>query len=133
MTIGADGNFGIAGGEALAVNAGVVLAQLIGAQAGIELPHVRGIGVAASAQLRDLFAIDLPFPSLLGAHGLIGIVAGRIASVATDAGQALLCVYVLAEFLRSHAQGVRQRRVAIQAGVLSLREGKRAEQQEGCQ
>jgi hypothetical protein len=86
-----------------------------------------------SAQLRDLLAINLAFPTRLPAHGFVWIVAGWVASVATGASQTLLCVYVLAELLRGHSQGIGQCGVAIQAGVLGLCEAKGAEQQEACQ
>src|SRR5208282_4564063 len=68
----------------------------------------------------DLFAIDLAFPARLWAHGFVRIVGGWVAAVATGASQAFLCVYVLAELLLAHAQGIRQGGVTIQAGVLGL-------------
>ena len=102
------------------MHAGAVLVQLVGAQAGVELPNIGRIRMASSAQLRDLLAIDLAFPPRLSAHGFVGIVAGWVASVATGASQTLLCVYVLAELLLAHAQGIRQGGVAIQAGVRGL-------------
>ena len=121
VAVDADGNLGVSGGEALAVHAGVVLGQLVGAQAGVVLAHVGGIGMARSAQLRNLFAIDLALPSGLAAHGLVGIVAGGVAAMATGAGEALLRVNVLAEFLRSDsAGGPSCAGVAIQAGVHGL-------------
>ena len=48
VAVGADCNFRVTTGEPLPVYAGLVLAQLIGAQAGVVLPHVGGIGVTAS-------------------------------------------------------------------------------------
>ena len=120
MAIRADGNLGVSRRQALAVHAGVVLVQLVGAQAGVVLPHIGRIRVAASAQLRDLLAIDLALPAGLAAHGLVWIVAGCVAAVATGAGQALLRVDVLAELLLGDSQRVGQGGVAIQAGVRGL-------------
>ena len=102
MAIGAYRNLRVSSSEALAVHTRAVLAQLVGAQAGIELPDIGGIGMATSAQLRDLLAFDLAFPSCLAAHGFVWIVAGCVASVATGAGQTFLCVYILAELLLAH-------------------------------
>jgi hypothetical protein len=90
MTIGADCNLCVSSREALAVHTGVVLVQLVGAQAGVKLPNIGRIRMATSAQPRDLLAIDLAFPTRLPAHGFVGIVAGWVASVATGASQALL-------------------------------------------
>ena len=102
------------------MHAGVVLVQLVGAQAGVELPNIGWIRMATSAQLRDLLAINLAFPTGLSAHGCVGIVTGWVASVATGASQTLLCVDVLAEFLLAHSQWIRQGGVTIQARVRGL-------------
>ena len=56
-------NLCISGSKSNAMNAGVILRQLICAQAGVELAHISRIGMAASAQLRNLPAIDLAFES----------------------------------------------------------------------
>src|SRR5450756_947637 len=120
MTIRANGNLRVSSGEALAVHTGAVLTQLVRAQAGVELPNIGGIGMATSAQLGDLLALDLAFPARLSAHGFVWIVAGWVAPVATSASQTLLCVYVLAELLLGHSQGIRQGGVTIQAGVRGL-------------
>src|SRR6266567_2825068 len=103
MTIRAHGNLRVSGREALAVHTGAVLAQLVGAQAGIELPNIGWIRMATSAQLRDLLAIDLAFPARLSAHGFVWIVAGGVAAMASGASQTLLCVDVLAELLLAHS------------------------------
>jgi hypothetical protein len=120
MTIRAHGNLHVSSRKALAVHTGAVLAQLVRAQAGVELPNIGWIRMAASAQRGDLLALDLAFPARLSAHGFIWIVAGWVAPVATGASQTLLCVYVLAEFLLAHSQGIRQGGVTIQAGVRGL-------------
>ena len=106
VAVGTNGDFDVASGQPLAMHAGLVLAELIGAQAGIELPHVCGIRVATSAQLRDLFAIDLALPSGFAAHCLIWIIFRGIAAVAAGARQALLRVDVVAEFFLAHAQRI---------------------------
>ena len=46
MTIRAHCNLRVSGREALAVHTGAVLAQLVGAQAGVELPNIRRIRMA---------------------------------------------------------------------------------------
>jgi hypothetical protein len=72
MAIDAYGNLGVSSREALAVHTGVILVQLVGAQAGVVLPNVGGIRMAASAQLRNLPAIDLALPARLGLMALSG-------------------------------------------------------------
>jgi hypothetical protein len=103
------------------MHTGVVLVQLVRAQAGIELPNVCWIRMATSAQLRDLLAIDLAFPTGLPAHCFVWVVAAWVASVATGASQTLLFVYILAELLLGNSQWIGQSGVTIQAGVLGLR------------
>jgi hypothetical protein len=49
MTIRAYGNLGVTSSEALAVHAGVVLVQLVCAQAGVVLTHQSRIGMAGTA------------------------------------------------------------------------------------
>jgi hypothetical protein len=90
MTIRAYCNLCVSSREALAMHAGVVLVQLVGAQAGVELPNIGRIRMATSAQLGDLLTIDLAFPTRLAAHGLVWIIAGGVASVAAGASQTLL-------------------------------------------
>lgn len=46
VAIDANGNLAVAGGETFAVDAGVVLVELIGAQTGIVGAHQIGIGMA---------------------------------------------------------------------------------------
>ena len=72
MAIRADRNLGVSRREPFAMHAGVVLVQLVGAQAGVVLPDIRRIRVAASAQLRHVFVTDLALPAGLPAHGLAG-------------------------------------------------------------
>src|SRR5208337_550109 len=120
MTIRADCYLRVSRREALAVNTGAVLAQLVRAQARVELPNIGWIRMATSAQRGDLLVIDLAFPARLSAHGIVWIVAGWVTSVTTGASQTLLRVYVLAEFLLGHAKGIRQGGVAVQAGVRGL-------------
>ncbi len=120
VTIRAYCNLGVSSREALAVHTGAVLVQLVGAQAGVELPNICRIRMATSAQLRNLLAINLALPPGLWAHGFVWIVAGWVASVAAGASQTLLCVYVLAELLLGYSQGIRQGGVTIQAGVFGL-------------
>jgi hypothetical protein len=120
VAVNANGNFGIAGSQSFPVDAGVVLAELVGAQAGIVLAHIGRIGMAASAELRDLRTGDLAFEAGLLAHRDLGIVAGGITAVATGAGQAFLRVDILVKFFFRYAQVIGQHRVAIQACVFGL-------------
>ena len=76
--------------------------------------------MAASAQIRDLLAINLALPTGLSAHGFAWIVTSRIAAVAASAAQAFLGMYVLAELLLADPQRIRQGGVTIEAGVRGL-------------
>lgn len=125
MTIRAHCNFGVTGSQAFTVHTGVILVQLVCPQTGVELPHVGWVGMATSTQLRDLLAIYLALPPGLAAHGFVGIVAGGIAPVTAGARQSLLCMYVLTELLLAHSDWIRQRGVAIQAGVGGLSKNQR--------
>jgi len=101
VAIDANGYLDVSGSEALAVNACVVLVELICAQAWVVSAHEVGVGVARAAQCRNRLSVELALPPSLAAHGLRRIVTGRVAAVAADAGKALLGMDVLAElFLR---------------------------------
>ena len=76
--------------------------------------------MAASAQLRDLFAIDFALESRFFSHGDGWIVAACIASVATGASQTFLRVDVLTELILSNFQRIRQSGVAIQTRVCGV-------------
>ena len=120
MAIRAHRNLRVSSREALAVDTGVILGQLVRAQAGIELPNVGWIRMARTTQLRNLLAVNLAFPARLPTHSFVWIVAGGVASVAAGARQTLLCVDVLAELLLAHSQGIGQGGMTIQAGVRGL-------------
>jgi hypothetical protein len=120
VAIGADGYLCISGGKTLAMHAGVVLIQLVCAQAGVVLLHEGWIGMAGTAQLRDLFAIDLALPARLSAHGDVRFVATRVASMTACAGKTFLRVNVLAELLLRHSKRLRKGRVTVEAGVDGL-------------
>ena len=76
--------------------------------------------MATSAQLRDLFAINLALEPSLAPHGDGWIVTACVATMATGAGQTLLRVDVLTELLLSNSQRIRQSGVTIQTGVCGL-------------
>ena len=76
--------------------------------------------MAASAQIRDLLAINLALPAGLSAHGFVWIVTSGIAAVAASAAQAFLGMYVLTEFLLADPEQIRQGGVTVQAGILGL-------------
>lgn len=90
VAIGADGHVRVAFGEQFPVHAGLVLAELIGPQRGIERAHVRSVGMALPTQQRYLHARDVALESCSRAHRLLQIIAGWIAAVATGAIQTLL-------------------------------------------
>ena len=84
VAIYANGNFRIAFGEQFPVYARLVLAELIGPQPRIVLSHEVPIGMAASAERRNLAPLNLSPESRCFAHGVhVGFC--RIASVATRA------------------------------------------------
>jgi len=58
------------------VNAGVVLVELIGAQAGIIGPHQVRIGVTRTTQRGNLLPIDLALEAGLTPHRLRWVVTG---------------------------------------------------------
>src|ERR1039458_5238545 len=91
-----------------AVYAGLVLLELIDPQPGVVFFHPFGIGVAGSAELRNLLALDLALPSGSAAHGLFRIVVAGITTVTGSAGEALLSVYVLAVGFDANAQRLRR-------------------------
>jgi len=59
VAIGAYGHFRVALREHLSVHAGLVLAELVGAQRRIEAAHVGGIGMALRANLGNLIATQM--------------------------------------------------------------------------
>ena len=115
MAIRAHSYFCVSHCQAPAVHAGVVLAQLVRAQAGVELADVGRVGMATSAQMGDLLSLNLALPPSFLTHGFIRIVAAGVAAVTTGTRQALLCVYVLAELLLGHSQRVGQSGMTIEA------------------
>ena len=76
--------------QEFSVDASFVFTQLIGAQAGIVLADVSWIRMAAPTYLRNLFAINMAFPSGFLAHGYILIITRGIAAVAAHACQTFL-------------------------------------------
>ena len=122
MAVDADRDVRIPFSQALSMNTGFIFTQLVGAQAGVKLPHGSRIGVTVlSAQLWNLLAVNLTFEAGLRTHGFGSIVRGFIASVTALTGETLLGVNVLTELLLGHAQLVGQYGMAIQTRVLGLR------------
>ena len=89
MAIGAHRDFGLALREQLPVHAGLVLAQLIGAEGRIVLPHEGSVGMAAPAQSWNLAPLDLSTEAGLLAHGLY-VGPRRIAAMATRTSEPFL-------------------------------------------
>ena len=123
VAVDANGDLAVAIGQSLAVDAGVVLVELIGAQAGIVGAHECRVGVAGTAQLRNQLPIDLALPAFTTVHRLRRVIARGIASVATGAGETFLSVNVLAELLSSDLEFALHAGVAIEAGVDGLAVG----------
>lgn len=129
MAIGAHGHLGIALGEKLAVHAGLVLRQLVGAQGWVVLAHKRRIGVTAPAKLRHVLAPDLPAEFRGLAHGL-HVRLGGITAVAARAREALLRVDVPRKLLFADLKGRVEGSMTIKAGVLRLRTSSAAAQKQ---
>src|SRR3989304_5355494 len=87
VAVDAGGHAAVALPQELPVLAGVVQPQLIGLNAGVVAVHVSGIGMAAPAEFRNLFAGGFAAESLGCTHGHFRIHAGGIAPVAGGAGQ----------------------------------------------
>ena len=89
VAIRADRYLCVALREELPMDAGFVLAQLIGLQGRVILPHERPIGMTTSAQCWNLAPFDLPAEAGRLAHGVkIGL--RGIAAMATGAVQPFL-------------------------------------------
>lgn len=88
MTICADGDFCISGGELSPVHARAVLRELVGAQRGVVLAHVSRVGVTLATEFGNLLPRNFPFEARLPAHGIIG--TGGIPAMTTDAGKPFL-------------------------------------------
>lgn len=88
MTICADGDFGISGGELSPVNARAVLRELVGAQRGVVLAHVSSVGVTFATEFGNLLPRNFAFEARLRAHGIIGTLG--IPAMTTDAGKPFL-------------------------------------------
>src|ERR1019366_5885489 len=89
VAVDAGGHVGIAGRQALAVDAGLVKLVLIDALRRREFPHDVGLGVAARAEFRNGGSRRFALEALGFAHGYVGIVARAVAAVAIGATQAV--------------------------------------------
>lgn len=114
MAINAYCDLGIAGGQTHTVNAGLVFAELIGSQAGIEFAHVGRIGMTAAAERWNLGTAGFAFEAGLAIHGFLRIITVGIASMTANTCEAPLRVDVLREFFLRHLQLIGQSGVAIQ-------------------
>lgn len=97
MTICADGDFGISGGELSPVNAGSVLRELVGAQRGVVLAHISRVGVTFATEFGNLLPRDFALEARLRAHCIIG--TRGISAMTTDAGKPFLRMNVSGEEL----------------------------------
>lgn len=122
MTICADGDFCISGGELSPVHARAVLRELVGAQRGVVLAHVSRVGVTFAAEFGNLLPRNFAFEARLRAHGIIG--TGGIPAVTTHARQPFLRMNVGGKELGADFQGFIERRVAIETGVWRFGKGK---------
>ena len=119
VAIRADRHFCITLREQFPVDAGLILAELIGSQRRVVLPHEGAIGMTTSAQGGNLAPLDLAAEPGLLAHG-IEVRLGRVAAMATGAGQSFLRMNVPGELFFGYAAWRIQRGVAIKASVRSL-------------
>jgi hypothetical protein len=117
VAIHAVGDLGIAGGQALAVDAGAVESELIYALLGRVAVHELGVSMAARTQGRNGAAVGFAHEPLLPAHGLLGVERGRIASVARHARETMLAVHIAGEQLGRTLQVIFESGVAIEASV----------------
>jgi hypothetical protein len=117
MAVNTDGNLCVSLGEEPAMDAGLVLAQLVRAQGWIVLAHKRGVGVATPAEFRHVFAVDLSTETCGFAHG-VHVRFGGIAAMTTRASEALLRVNVACKLLFGDLKGRIHAAVADEAGVL---------------
>src|ERR1019366_8006011 len=117
VAIDAGGDGGVAGGETFSVDAGLVELELVHAFARGVLAHIVRAAVAGGAELRNGGARGLSLEALLLIHGDIGIVAGRVATVAIGATEAVGDVYVVLDEGGGALGGVIDRGVAGHAGI----------------
>jgi len=68
VTIHAHRRFRVALRKQLAMHAGLILAELVGAQRRVVVAHVRRVGVAFGAQRRNFLALDVAAKSGGRAH-----------------------------------------------------------------
>jgi len=117
VAIDAGSNAGVTGGQALAMDTGAVLGELVDPLLGFEFMNQSGVAVATPAESGNPRAIDLsPKPSR-GAHRDVRIFAGRIAAMAIDAGKTIMTMNIVFEELRGAAEFRVKQRVAIKAGI----------------
>ena len=119
VAINADSHFCVALREELAVNAGLVLAQLIGAQRRIVFAHECCIRMATSAKTGDVFAFDLSAKPRGFAHS-IRVGFSGVAAVAARTSQALLRMDVTGKLRFRDLERRIERAVAIQASIRRL-------------
>ena len=106
VAIDADGYLGIASREQFAVDAGLVLSKLVGAERRVVLAHVSGVGVTLAAQGRDVLARGLATEATGFAHR-VHVTFRGVATVATGAGETFLRVDILGKMLlRNLLRGV---------------------------
>jgi hypothetical protein len=117
VAIDAGGDGGIAGGEALSVDAGLVKFELIHALLGGVLAHIVRAAMASGAEFRNGGACGLTPEALLLVHGDVWIVTGRVASVAIGATETVRDVDVILDEGGGAFGGVIDRGVAIHAGI----------------
>jgi hypothetical protein len=107
----------IAAGKPFSMHAGAIKRELVDALLWTKLVHQRCVAVTPGTQLGDSPAIDLSQESLSRVHGDFHVRAGRIASVAVCAGEAISPVDVGLDELSRPAKAVFQGGVAVKARV----------------
>jgi hypothetical protein len=117
VAIDAGGDGGIAGGEAFAVDAGLVELELIHAFARGVLAHVVGAAMAGGTEFRDGGAGGLTLEAFGLVHRDVGIVASAVATVAIGATQSVRDVDVILDQGGGALGGVIDGGMAGHAGI----------------
>jgi hypothetical protein len=121
VAIGAHRRMSVALSQSFAVNACLILIELIGAQGGIETAHERGVGMAFRAEVWDFRAVDVSAEAGGRTHRLVQIIAGGIAAVAGRTIHLFLRVDAGIEIVGFHLERRIELGMAVQAAVLDLR------------
>jgi len=130
MTGDAGGYLCIACPKALTVNAGEIFSFLVDAKRRVELLHELGITVAPPAEPGHIPGTRAGDKAFARAHGLGGIIAGRIAAVTIGARKSPCAMNIGAHLGHWFEQGAFEGSVTVPARILLLSPEKGRPQQE---